>query len=340
MNAAPPPPDSARGRLAAEPGRFSLDQAAAVAAPGGDPLALSYRTAARLGHPSGEVVAAPVDKPELTVTGFGLIGPGGTLPRHHTATVAAELRKRSGALHRFVDLLAGRFAGLFVLAGSKYRPARDPLPAQRGLAAAVGLGTPHLSTRAGLPLGELLFHAGHLAARTRSASRLAAMLGEETGQPIEVREFAGGWLRLPLSERTRLGGGGLGARANGQHAVLGSGAALGAETWDPQSRIEIQIGPLDLARFQALLPGAVAHGRIAALARMFAGLETSVVLNPVLAADQVPPLGLGQGAQLGWSSWLTAPLPRQRHGLHARFVARVTPDAILAGDGALGHSLG
>ena len=317
-----PAPGSPRARLQAEPGRFSLDQAVAVAAPQGDPLALRYRTLPRLGHANAEVIAAPLDKPEMTVNGFGLVGIGGTLPRHFTATVAAELRKRSGALHRFVDLLASRFTGLFVLAGARYRPSRNPEPTRRTLEAAIGIGSPHLADRTGVNPTELLYHAGHLASRTRSAARLAAMLEEEVGGPVTVEEFAGGWLRLPPTERTRLGGGGLG-NAGGQHASLGAGAVLGAETWDPQSRAIIRIGPLDRAAFNALLPGQPAHARITALTRLFAGMETAFVINPVLAAQEVPPMALGAGAQLGWSSWLSSPRPRRDDGAEAQFEATV-----------------
>lgn len=317
-----PPAASPRDLLAAEPGRFSLDQAVAVAAPGGDPLALRYRTAPRLAHPTSEVVAAPRDKPELTVAGFGLVGAGGTLPRHYTATVAAELRKRSGALHRFVDVLSSRLTGLFVLAAAKHRPARDAVPADRILQAAVGIGTPHLAERSGLPPSELLFFAGHLASRTRSAARLAAMLQEDTGRQVTLREFAGGWLRLPAEERTRLGGGGRGPGSAGQHAILGGGAVLGAETWDPQSRVVIRIGPLDRPGFEALLPGRHQHGRISALSELFAGMETDFVINPVLAAAEIPPFALGGGARLGWSSWLTSPRPRRQDGAEPQFQAR------------------
>jgi len=314
-----PPAPAPRARLVAEPGRFSLDQAATLAAPGGDPLALRYRSAPRLAHPTGEVTETRPDRGEITVTGFGLIGSGGALPRHHTATVAAELRKRSGALHRFLDMLASRFIGLFVLAGAKYRPTRDPAPAERVLAAAVGLGTPQLAPRAGAPLAELLYHAGHLASRTRSTTRLAAMLEEETGHRVTIEEFAGAWIRLPPSERTRLGGSGRGAGAEGQHAALGMGAVIGAESWDPQARFVIRLGPLDRTEFEAVLPGRPGHDRLVSLARLFVGLDTSFVIAPVLRAPEIPPLALDGGARLGWSSWLTAPRPRRHDGTEPRF---------------------
>lgn len=318
------PAPSPREKLAAEPARFSLDQAVAVLAPGRDPVELSYRTQARLGAPGGEVAGSNVATGEITTPTFGLIGPGGVLPRHYTATVAAEARKRSTALHSFLDMLARRFTGLFVKAGAKYRPARDPVPAERVLAAASGLGTPHLVARLATPLPALLYHAGALAARSRSAERLRGLLTEETGTPVEIVEFAGGWIRLPEAEQSRMA-----ARGRpGANCGLGVDAALGAQAWDPSARFLLRLGPLKLKEFEALLPGAPLHGRLVELIRLQVGLEQDFALNPVLAADQVPPLKLGLGgARLGWTGWLTTPRPRRTDAREAllRPIAPHTP---------------
>ncbi|MFT8246346.1 type VI secretion system baseplate subunit TssG [Roseomonas sp. BN140053] len=320
-----PPEPSPRDRLARTPGRFDLDQGIAVAAHGVDARDLHYRTSARLAHAEGAIVQADPAARTLTLATFGLIGPGGVLPRHHTATVATELRKRSAALHAFLDMLGGRFAGLWAKAGAKYRPTRDPQPAERALSAALGLGTPHLTERAGAPEPALLFHAGNLSARTRSAERLRAMLEEEAGGAVELVEFAGGWLRLPEEERTRLGGRGRRGGVPGQHSALGQGAVLGGQVWDAQSRFIVRIGPLPREAFEALLPGTPGHARLLALCRLHVGLDTGFALNPVLAREDVPALRLGAaaaGARLGWSSWLTRPTPRRRDGTEPIFDAR------------------
>ncbi|WP_051014788.1 type VI secretion system baseplate subunit TssG [Teichococcus cervicalis] len=304
-----------RQRLAEAPERFELDQAIDLVAPGGDPRAVTYRSTARLSHAEAAVVAADPDSGALTLGGFGLVGPGGVLPRHHTAQVAAEKRKRSEALHAFLDLLGGRFAGLWAAAGRKYRPTRDAVPAEQLLAAAIGLGTPHLAERAGLEPAALLYHAGHLAARSRSAERLRALLQEEAGHPVALEEFAGGWLRLPEGERSRLG-------AAGAHNALGVSTALGAQVWDAQSRFVIRIGPLPREAFEALLPGRPLHQRLVALARLHVGLDIGFAINPVLAAEAVPQAALGGGARLGWSSWMGGGPARRQDAAEAVFEAK------------------
>lgn len=322
------PAASALDRLQREPSRFSLDRAAEVLAPGLDPAEIRFRTPARLGAPAGEVAApkpgTAKSPPEIVTPTFGLIGPGGVLARHYTALVAAEARRRSTALHQFLDLLARRFTGFFITAGAKHRPTRNPAPAERVLAAVAGLGTPNLAPRLATPMDALLFHAGTLAARSRSADRLRGMISEEIGGAVEIVEFTGGWIRLPITEQTRIGLG-------GRHAGLGVDAALGAEAWDPAARFIIRLGPLSLQRFEALLPGAPLHGRLVELTRLHVGLEQDFAFNPVLAAAAVPSAQMGpRGARLGWTSWLGTPKPRTRDAAEAI----LAPKAPIPGEAA------
>lgn len=318
-----PPAWTPLERLQREPARFSLDQAAAVVGPGRDPTELPYRTVARLGAPGGEVAQVTDDKAGLVSPTFGLVGPGGVLPRHYTAWVDGETRRRSTALHGFLDLLSRRFTGLYVKAGAKYRPTRNPRHAEQVLAATIGLGTPHLGSALVSPLQALLYHAGALSARARSAERLRGMLSEETGHAVRIVEFAGGWVRLPAPEQSRLSAPG----QPGRHVQLGLDAAAGLQVWEPAARFVVNLGPLSITAFQSLLPGAPLHTRLVELVRLQVGLEEDFAFNPVLAADEVPPLKLGPpaigGSQLGWTSWLTAPRPRTRPAPEAMLGASV-----------------
>lgn len=316
-------PRSPRELLTEEPHRFDFDQAVAVAAHGGHAMSLRFRTAARLGYPWGEVLSARLDHGELVLGTFGLIGAGGVLPRHFTAATARENRKRSLALHAFLDMVAGRFVGMHALAGAKYRPARNPDISSKALAAAIGMGTHGLDGRMPLPMPTLLYHAGNLASRSRSTERLRAMLEEEAGSRVSIEEFAGAWVRLPPSEQTRIAGGGRGA--TGQNAGLGTGAASGAAIYDPMARFVIRLGPLPRAIFERFLPGTTRHTRLIELARLFVGLDTAYAVNLVLARDEVPDSRLGATSRLGWSSWLGQDRPRAKDAADAIFDTRITP---------------
>lgn len=310
-------------RMKREPSRFDLDQAVAVTlhASGGraeEPEALRLRSLPRLAMPAGAVLQAKPEEGELTLGTFGLIGAGGALPRHHTATVALEQRKRSLALHAFLDMLARRGVGLYPKAGAKYRPTRNPQPTAAALSSAIGMGTAHLHGRMRVEQDDLLFHAGNLASRTRSAERLRAMLQAETGRRVEIEEFAGGYIRLPESEQTRMPRG----RAAPQHCALGVSATAGAQVWDPQARFIIRFGPLTRAEFDALLPGTPTWQRVTQLARLFVGQDTAFAVNLVLRKDEVPVAAMGGGARLGWSTWTGASRPRTRDARDALFEPR------------------
>ena len=310
-------------RLRREPARFDLDQAVAVTQraaglPDHEPEALRLATSPRLAMPGGPVVQAKPEEGELTLGTFGLVGAGGVLPRHHTAMVAAEQRKRSLALHAFLDMLSRRTTGLYAKAGAKYRPTRNPEPAGRALAAAIGMGTPHLDGRMRVPFEDLLFHAGNLASRRRSAERLRAMLEAETGRPVEIEEFAGGYIRLPPEEQTRMPKG----RGPVQHCALGVSATAGAQVWDPHARFIIRFGPLSRTEFEALLPGTPAWLRITQLARLFVGPDTAFAVNLVLRKDEVPAARAGGGARLGWSSWTPTSRARPKDARDALFEPR------------------
>jgi type VI secretion system protein ImpH len=304
-------------RLQSEPTRFSIDQAAAVLAAGRDALEISFRTRAKFGAPGGEVTQVNLKTAELESPTFGLIGPGGVLPRHYSALVDAEQRRRSIALHTFLDLLARRFTGFFVKAGAKYRPTRNPDATGQVLEAAVGLRSKGLADRLTTPLPAVLYQAGSLAARSRSAERLRGMLSEETGAEVRIVEFAGGWIRLPPTEQSRLSAPG----QPGRYVQLGVDVALGSQVWDPSARFLVSLGPLSLREFEALLPGAALHKRLVELIRLHVGLEQEFAFSPSLLASEVPPLRLGAlgagAARLGWTSWLTAPRPRPRPAVSA-----------------------
>ena len=88
-------------------------------------------------------------------------------------------------------------------------------------------------------------------------------------------------------------------------------AAAGVRAWDPQARIILRIGPLDLAGFQRMLPDRLALHRLVSLVRAYVGFELGFAINPVLGAREVPPLRLDATAdpppRLGWNTWIPGP---------------------------------
>jgi len=325
---------SALERLLRQPHRFTFDAALRVLthkARVDEPArAARFVADAALGFPGAEVteVQAPSAgrPPRVKVSLIGLIGAAGVLPRLYGQMAVTSARRGSTALQDFLDLLSHRIVAFFGAAGIKYQPHRstevaalaqppraDPMAGV--LLALTGHGTLGVVERLAVGSDPLLHYAGLFATRPRSADRLAALVSDWLGRPVEVRQFAGSWLRLPLDQRTALAIGG----SAGAWNRLGMDAAIGVQSWDIQSRIVLRIGPLDRAEFEALLPNGTIHPRLTSLVRAFLGLETGFALNPVLAKEAGFSVHLrgdgragdGQGgggrALLGWNTWLTPP---------------------------------
>jgi len=345
--------DARRGLLQTlqdEPDRFDFDAAVAVAmraAGKGQPGdAIRFHAATGLGFVAADVAAVERigTRFRMTTGLLGLTGPSGVLPRPFTDLINAERRRRSPALAGFLDLLAQRPLAHFASAGIKYRAhraARAATGSADGLShmalALTGYGTPQLAQR--LPTGTdpLLFYAGIFAAYPRSADRLAAIVSDWLGRPVEVEQFDGIWLSLAPSERTSLPIGNRPGRFN----ILGVDAAIGSRSWDLQARIRLRIGPLSLAQFDALMPDRPLFHRLAALIRAYLGGETCFAINPVLAAEAIPSPALHAGSRvrLGWNAWLPTSGRRRRNGTEPVFEADgVGPADAAAGVGRHGSS--
>ncbi len=322
-------------RLAAEPRRFRFDAAVRLvleALETADPAAIRFRTLPGLAYPPAEVMAfqppAQGEPARLTVAHMGLAGPMGVLPRLYTEVLSETLRGRSTALQDFLDLLATPMIAAFAAAGGKYRlhlaaererlaGATDAGPVSAALLSFTGYFIARLAARLVAGAAPLMHYSGLFAERIRSAERLSALASDWLGRPVEVVQFAGGWLSLPAPERTRLAG----SPGAGGWNRLGRDAAIGVRAWVPEARVVLRIGPLDRATFEALLPGGPALRRFVSLIRAFLGFETGFAVNLVLAREEVPLLRLDAGAvpppRLGWNTWFPATGPSPAGARHS-----------------------
>ena len=99
---------------------------------------------------------------------------------------------------------------------------------------------------------------------------------------------------------------------NGQFNRLGVDTVLGTRAWDEQGKFRLRLGPMAYRRFARFLPDSrepdAAFVALCSLVRMYAGLDHEFDVRLVLAAGEVPPLTLGEGAEgfmprLGWNTW-------------------------------------
>ncbi len=261
---------------------------------------VEFAPATLAGWEAGRDEAAP----RLLVHFFGLFGPDGPLPLHLTEYARDRRRnQRDPGFQRFADVFHHRALSLFYRAWADVRPtvAFDRPNEDRFalyVGALLGIGTASLHDRDAMPDLAKRHFAGLLAAQTRHAEGLAAILSAFFQMDVRIESFIGAWLTLAEADRTRLG-------ASPQTAALGRTVLVGGRVWSRQEKFRIVFGPLDLADYLRLLPGGASFNRLIPIVRNYVGDTLLWDVNLILKRDQVPPLQLGRRNGLGWTTWLT-----------------------------------
>jgi type VI secretion system protein ImpH len=276
----------------------------------GDPAleVARFRTRVALTFPPSQLyqLTANGDEkpPQMTVAFMGLTGPLGVLPASYTELLIERTRYKDTALWEFLDLYSHRMISLFYRAWEKYR---FPVAYERGeedqftkrLFDIIGLGTRGLRRRMSLNDEGLIYYCGLIAQRPRSASAIAAILGDYFGVRARVEQFAGQWLKLDEESLSRLGA---------ANSSLGVSTIAGARVWDTQSKFRLKLGPLTFKEFSAFLPVGSAFKPIVDLIRFLVGVGFDFDIQPVLKAKEVPSCVMTTRAKrrpmLGWTSWL------------------------------------
>ncbi|MCC9000669.1 MAG: type VI secretion system baseplate subunit TssG [Candidatus Contendobacter sp.] len=236
---------------------------------------------------------------------LGLFGPNGPLPLHLTEYVRDRTRNVGDhAFARFADLFHHRMLCLFYRGWASAqptvsfdRPETDRFKVYIG--APFGMGMPSLWNRDAAPDLAKFHYAGRLVSQTRNPEGLRAILADFFKLPADIESFVGHWLPLDEKSRCRLGE----TPATG---LLGMTAVIGERVWDCQYKFRITVGPMPLAEFQRFLPGSDSLRRLVAWVRNYVGDELLWDFNPILKKEEVPPLVLGEGTRLGWTTWLTS----------------------------------
>jgi type VI secretion system protein ImpH len=233
---------------------------------------------------------------------FGLFGPNGALPLHLTELAYERRRHKDDAtIVDFLNLFQHRLISLFYRAWAESEPAvsldrPDTDRFRTYLGALFGMAPQSARDADCTPDYAKLFRAGWFAAQPRSAEGLEAVLADYFGVEVEVRQFIGAWMEIPDELRCRLG--------RGETATLGSGATLGASTWQCQHKFEIVLGPLPLAQFRNFLPGAPGLAELRALLRLYTNDEWEWQVRLLLREVDIPGARLDGNSPLGWTSWL------------------------------------
>jgi type VI secretion system protein ImpH len=266
---------------------------------GQDPSLAFEPTAVR-----GFTPASGEQRARLAVNFIGLLGPNGPLPLHLTE-YARERARNSGdlTLAAFLDVFHHRIVSLFYRTRASAEPAisLDRQEADRFgdyVGSLFGIGSPALQGRDEIGDFAKRHFAGLMANQRRPAAGLVTILRAYFKLPVEIEQFVGHWMKIPLDGQTRIGMQDRGNR-------LGSSAVLGRAVWDCQHKFRLVIGPLDYEDYQRLLPGGASMTRLLAWVRNYAGLVLDWDVRLILKQEQVPRLALGR-RRLGWTTFLSS----------------------------------
>ena len=260
-----------------------------------------------------------------------MFGPQGALPLATTEESYNWLLERDDAFPRFVDLFQRRFLALFYRAWADARPiAQHDRPAEDRfvtyVGAMIGVGAPSFRNVDSLGDFAKMEFAGLIAPKAKSASRLRAMIAGLFGVKVEIDEFVGAWLAFDKSERSKLGA---------AHSSLGRDCILGASAFSVVDKFRIRIFVKDFAQYLRFLPGPDLAQQIADAIFLHLGDEFDWDMELAIPAGEVTPVRLGQGAKLGWTSWMAPNWSRTDQTIRtdARFhvVSRLTHDRATAG---------
>jgi type VI secretion system protein ImpH len=267
------------------------------------------------GDAGGVPLPSSIRRIDITPAFIGLLGATGALPTHYTEQLAQrELYHRDHAARAFLDIFQHRAVALFYEGWRKHRLALHYEADGRNrflplVLAVAGLGQPALRDRLRAAAGgvsdhAIAFYAGAVHKRGLAPQALERMVAMYFDVRARLTTFVGRWYRMPASQHSIVGLG---------HATLGRDAVLGERVWQRDLRLRLDLGPLDLEKFNRFLPGGPAQIALREILQLLGGngLEYEVCLR--LAASEVRGCRLDatRGAWLGWNSFLVTRLQRE-----------------------------
>jgi type VI secretion system protein ImpH len=119
--------------------------------------------------------------------------------------------------------------------------------------------------------------------------------------PVQVHGFQGQWNKAPKADVTCIG------TIKGQWNALGRTTILGNKTWNQMAGIRIDMGPVNLDVYTALLPHYPDNRlylKIVDLCKMYLKGQFHITFKPILSDALKPSTHLGDTVMLGDNTWV------------------------------------
>jgi type VI secretion system protein ImpH len=239
----------------------------------------------------------------IYVNFLGMFGPNGPLPQQLTDFARDRLRNaHDPTLVRFMDIFHHRMLSFFYRAWASNEKSVDFDRTDNSrfadyFGSFFGNGTSSSQRRDSVPDWSKIHFSGRLSAQTLNAEGLEAILADFFGFPTQIREFEGYWMKIPKENQCRLG-------ASPETGTLGISAIAGERKYEVQLKFRVRMGPMELADLHRLVPTGNSFKRLKDWVLNYINQEFYWDLQCVVKAAAVPAISLGQGALLGWTTWL------------------------------------
>ncbi len=241
--------------------------------------------------------------PRMGVNFFGVYGPHGPLPLHLTEYAHSRIvNNNDRTFSAFTDVFHHRMIALFYRAwansqptASYDRPESDQFAKYVG--SLFGVGLPAFRNQDFWQDRAKFYYSGLLAAQTKNAEGLRAIISDFFNMRTGIEQFVGHWIDLPRECRLQLG-------ITRETCTLGVNAALGSKAWECQQNFRIVLGPLSREQYLRMLPGGESMRRLRDIVRNYVGDELAWDVKLIMKKEHMPSLKLGTNGKLGWTSRL------------------------------------
>lgn len=273
-----------------------------------DPIKILAETDQAFPTTDARIVKSSAESIQIQQNLFSLIGQNGILPDHYWEHLQQQLQLKDYGLKDFLDIFNHVIAMQFykAWASSEFFIAYEKSTSisechdytiQFSLAL-LGLG-PNLPDY----IRQLfLYHAANMINSVKTREGLNVILRRFFELPIEIEEFVGTWLNIPIESQSRL-------FSQQQFNQLGTNCILGCRAWSLQDRFKINIGPMNYLEFVQLFDQPKKMIMLKQIVQNYCGNELN--FNTVIEVDYltIPHCYLHgdifrRHSQLGWNTWL------------------------------------
>ncbi|TQV87266.1 type VI secretion system baseplate subunit TssG [Aliikangiella coralliicola] len=203
----------------------------------------------------GDKIPQTKGRTDVTINGFSITGQQGPLPSAHSIWLMSEASKGNTGPMAFINLFNHRLIALRYLQEAQLNPMLfNQKPEEHYLYQCLSginsLELSHMLPKLPAKKSDLAAFSGLLNGSRINQSTMAQLLSAWLPYPVEIKQFQGGWQKLPADRQT-------GLSTNVKQKVnnrLNGMSALGRKVWDNAQGIFFDIGPVSYKNINDFLP--------------------------------------------------------------------------------------